>query len=227
MNSPRPNLPNLNKLLENFPSISGQQDVNDLKEFADYYHLCYEGSNEISTKLDNLDSEFQFKYSHNPIHHMESRMKDVSSLRRKVENKGLPVNITNIKQNIFDIAGIRVVTNYLNDVYYIEKTLTQQSDVTLLRRKDYIKNPKESGYRSLHLVVSVPVFQSDGVQNTPVEVQIRTEGMDMWASLEHKLRYKTKTDPQLVAKYSPDLKSYADELATIEEHMQEIHQALS
>lgn len=99
--------------------------------------------------------------------------------------------------------------------------------MTLIKRKDYIKNPKESGYRSLHLVVSVPVFQSDGVQSAPVEVQIRTEGMDMWASLEHKLRYKTKTDPQLIEKYSPDLKSYASELADIEKHMQEIHQALS
>ncbi|BAP84750.1 GTP pyrophosphokinase [Paucilactobacillus hokkaidonensis JCM 18461] len=227
MNSPRPNFFNLNKALESFQEISGQQDLHGLERFANYYHLCYEGSNEISTKLENLDSEFQFKYSHNPIHHMENRMKEVSSLKRKVESKGLPVNIDSIEGNIFDIAGIRVVTNYLNDVYYIEKTLLQQSDVTLIKRKDYIKNPKESGYRSLHLVVSVPVFQSDGVQSAPVEVQIRTEGMDMWASLEHKLRYKTKTDPQLIEKYSPDLKSYASELADIEKHMQEIHQALS
>ena len=124
--------------------------------------------------------------------------------------------------HIFDLGGIRVVTNYLNDVYTVANNLIAQSDVELLKRKDYIKHPKPSGYRSLHLVVTVPVFQASGVKIAPVEVQIRTVGMDMWASLEHKLRYKTSVSTEQVAHYGKQLHDYADELTDIEENMQAI-----
>lgn len=223
----RENFFNLKKSSNEIRQILGNRDFKNFEEFMSYYHLCSEGANEIGTKLENLDSEFQFKYDHNPIHHMEERIKEIPSLFEKLERKGYALTAQSIKDNIFDIAGIRVVTNYLDDVYSVEQMLLQQSDIDLIRRRDYIKSPKNSGYRSLHLVVSVPVFESHGVQNTPVEVQIRTVGMDMWASLEHKLRYKTQADPTLVDKYGDELKSYAQELTDIEQNMQHIFHQLS
>ncbi|MGO2299419.1 GTP pyrophosphokinase [Paucilactobacillus nenjiangensis] len=111
----------------------------------------------------------------------------------------------------------------MDDIEAIEDNLLKQDDVTLIRRKDYVNNPKDSGYRSLHLILSVPVFQTDGPYEVPVEIQIRTIGMDMWASLEHKLKYKTNSDPNMIAKYSNDLIGYAEELTQIEQNMQIIH----
>lgn len=123
-----------------------------------------------------------------------------------------------------DIAGIRVVCNYLDDVYVIEKMLLRQEDVKLLKRKDYITHPKENGYRSLHIVVSIPVFLADSVEVTPVEIQIRTIGMDMWASLEHKIRYKNDTDTE---KYKGLLEQCASEITNVESKMQQIHSEIS
>ncbi|KRM12770.1 RelA SpoT domain-containing protein [Paucilactobacillus suebicus DSM 5007 = KCTC 3549] len=223
----RQNFINIRKSETELRQLLGDRQFKNFEEFISYYHLCAEGANEVGTKLENLDSDFQFKYDHNPIHHMEERMKEIPSVFEKVRRKGYEMSAKGIKDNIYDIAGIRVITNYLDDVYSVEKTLLQQSDIELIKRKDYIKNPKESGYRSLHIVVSVPVFETNGVQNTPVEVQIRTVGMDMWASLEHKLRYKTKADPTLVDKYGDQLKGYAEELSKIEINMQSIFHDLS
>lgn len=129
-----------------------------------------------------------------------------------------------LTDNVFDIAGLRVITNYIEDIYTIERLLTHQSDVTVLKRKDYVETPKASGYRSLHLVVTVPVFLSTGVVDTPVEIQIRTVGMDMWASLEHKLRYKT--DDDRAEEHAQQLERYAGELFDIERNLQAIHQDL-
>ncbi len=123
-----------------------------------------------------------------------------------------------------DIAGIRVVCNYLDDIYVIEKMLLRQEDVKLLKRKDYITHPKENGYRSLHIVVSIPVFLADSVEVTPVEIQIRTIGMDMWASLEHKIRYKNDTDTE---KYKGLLEQCASEITNVESKMQQIHSEIS
>ncbi|TNK97300.1 GTP pyrophosphokinase [Fructilactobacillus sanfranciscensis] len=191
------------------------------------FQLYQAGQKEISTKLENLDSEFQVNYDYNPIHNMESRMKDMQSLLQKAERKGYALTAESIQKNIYDIAGIRVITNYLDDIYKVEKLLTNQTDVTLLERKDYIKQPKESGYRSLHIIVKVPVFQSKGPIDVPVEIQIRTVGMDMWASLEHKLRYKTNVDSKLVDKYGDQLKGYADELEQIEKGMPQFRNMLN
>ena len=123
-----------------------------------------------------------------------------------------------------DIAGIRVVCNYLDDIYVIEKMLLRQEDVKLLKRKDYITHPKENGYRSLHIVVSITVFLADSVEVTPVEIQIRTIGMDMWASLEHKIRYKNDTDTE---KYKGLLEQCASEITNVESKMQQIHSEIS
>lgn len=222
----RQNVLNLKKLQSQLGGVEKRPEIEELSKMLKIFQLYQAGQKEISTKLENLDSEFQVNYDYNPIHHMESRMKDIQSLLQKAERKGYALTADSIQKNIYDIAGIRVITNYLDDIYKVEKLLTNQTDVTLLERKDYIKQPKESGYRSLHIIVKVPVFQSKGPIDVPVEIQIRTVGMDMWASLEHKLRYKTSVDSKLVDKYGNQLKSYSDELEQIERGMQEIHKDL-
>ncbi|MQS75364.1 GTP pyrophosphokinase [Companilactobacillus halodurans] len=222
----RPNAINLKSLQTELGDIENRPNVEELSKMIKMYQLYQAGEKEISTKLENLDSEFQVNFDYNPIHHMESRMKRIPSLLKKAQRKGYELTTESIKANIYDIAGIRVITNYIDDIYKIEKMLTSQSDITLLRRKDYLKHPKDSGYRSLHIVIKVPVFQSHGPIDVPVEVQIRTVGMDMWASLEHKLRYKTDADSKLVDKYGQQLKNYSDELENIERGMQDIHKNL-
>ncbi|MCV3740069.1 GTP pyrophosphokinase family protein [Lentilactobacillus hilgardii] len=203
-----------------------EDQIPDLKKLVNIYQLCHSGANEIGTKLENLDDEYSMNYDHNPIHHMEERMKSTGSLFEKLKRKGYTLTIENVRDHIRDIAGIRVVTNYIDDIYTVEEALSEQSDVTVLKRKDYIENPKESGYRSLHLVVSVPVFQSKGVFDVPVEIQFRTIGMDMWASLEHQLSYKTDADPKKVKEHANNLKDYAKELNDIEIRMQSIFRDL-
>ena len=222
----RQNVINLKKLQSQLGGLDNRPDLTELAKLLKMFQLYQSGQREISTKLENLDSEFQVNFDYNPIHHMESRMKDMQSLLQKAERKGYNLTADSIQDHIYDIAGIRVITNYVDDIYRLEKMLTKQTDVTLLRRKDYIKHPKESGYRSLHLVVKVPVFQSNGPIDVPVEIQIRTIGMDMWASLEHKLRYKTNVDKELVDTYGDQLKGYSDELEQIERGMQDIHKKL-
>lgn len=222
----RNNFPNVRQITRELNRSGLKDQIGDFKGLIAIYQLRHAGANEIGTKLENLDDEYSVNYDHNPIHHMEERMKSVNSMLRKVQKKGYPLTIESIDKNIHDIAGIRVVTNYIEDIYKVEDALVRQSDVTLLKRKDYIQDPKQSGYRSLHIVVSVPVFQSNGVFDVPVEVQIRTIGMDMWASLEHKLRYKTNVPADKVAKHTASLQKYAGELYDIESRMQEIFRDL-
>ncbi|BGE81564.1 GTP pyrophosphokinase [Staphylococcus petrasii] len=202
----------------------GDEAFDRLIGFVELDHLYSSALKEISTKLDILDDNFNHMYKHNPIHHMERRVKEMNSLVKKLQRKNLPVSAESAKENILDIAGIRVVCNYLEDIYVIEKMLLKQEDVKLIKRKDYIKQPKENGYRSLHLVVSIPVFLADRVEVTPVEIQIRTIGMDMWASLEHKIRYKNNTNTE---DYKDRLKECALELTDIEAKMQAIHSEIS
>ncbi len=213
------------QLEEHFPIDKNQME--ELKRVADIYQLCQAGANEVGTKLENLDAEFQFKYSHNPIHYMEERMKAFPSLVGKLRRKKLPLTSQSIKDHIFDVAGIRVITNYIDDIFRIEDSLVNQSDITLIRRKNYVAHPKTSGYRSLHLIVSVPVFEAEGARDAIVEVQIRTVGMEMWASLEHQLRYKTDIDRSIVDQYSNSLVGYSDQLNLIELKMQEIFKHLN
>lgn len=202
----------------------GDEAFDRLIGFVELDHLYSSALKEISTKLDILDDNFNHVYKHNPIHHMERRVKEMNSLIKKLHRKQLDISAESAREHILDIAGIRVVCNYLEDIYVIEKMLLQQEDVKLLKRKDYIKNPKENGYRSLHIVVSIPVFLSNKVEKLPVEIQIRTIGMDMWASLEHKIRYKNNASTD---DYSDMLKDCALEIADVESKMQLIHSAIS
>ena len=176
------------------------ENVSELMKMQQIYEA---GIKEIRTKLEILDAEFKVKHDHNPIHHIESRLKSPESILKKAINKDIPVTERSLEENIHDIAGIRVICNYVDDVYKVAQLLTDQDDIRLVEVKDYIANPKESGYMSLHLVLEVPIFLSEGSKPIHVEVQLRTIAMDFWASLEHKLRYK-KDIPADKAKYLED-----------------------
>ncbi|AFU71207.1 GTP-pyrophosphokinase [Bifidobacterium asteroides PRL2011] len=202
-------------------------DIDEITEFVNLMQT-YEGAMyEISTKLDVLDTEFQVRFSHNPIHHMERRLKSVDSLIGKLHRKNLPVTISSVRDHIFDVAGVRVICDYRDDVYSVSRYLSDQSDIQVLRVKDYIRNPKMNGYRSLHVIYAVPVFLTSGPHYTPVEVQFRTIAMDYWASLEHQLRYKSDLPDARLAEHSQTLLDCARSLQNIEVQMQSIHRDIS
>lgn len=180
---------------------------------------------EVRTKLEILDDEFQMRHSRNPIHHMESRIKSPQSIAQKLRRKGLSVSCEAAMDNLNDIAGIRVVCAYLNDTYTIAGLLTGQDDIELVQTRDYIASPKPNGYRSLHLIVRVPVFLSEGKLLLPVEVQIRTIAMDFWASLEHQLRYKEAA--HVPEELNHQLLSAANRIAELDGDMQHIHDQMA
>ncbi|KFI68614.1 GTP pyrophosphokinase [Bifidobacterium magnum] len=201
--------------------------MGQMSEFINQMQV-YEGAMyELSTKLEILDSEFQVRFSHNPIHHMERRLKSVDSILEKLQRRGLPVTINSIRDNLFDIAGIRVICNYRDDVYSVSNYLSTQSDIQVLQVKDYIKNPKQNGYRSLHVIYAVPVFLSSGAHYTPVEVQFRTIAMDYWASLEHALRYKADLPDTKYTEHAQTLLDCARSLQNVETQMQTIHRDIN
>ncbi|MDR3595697.1 MAG: GTP pyrophosphokinase family protein [Clostridium sp.] len=175
---------------------------------------------EVKTKLDILDDELKIKRKRNPIEYMKSRVKTPSSIMDKLRRKGLEMSIESAKKNLNDIAGIRVICSFVGDIYDIAKMLIRQDDITLIEEKDYISNPKPNGYRSLHLVVEVPIFFSDCAELVRVEVQIRTIAMDFWASLEHKLYYKTSGESPV--HITQDLKECAELIASTDMRMQDI-----
>ncbi|MBQ6856642.1 MAG: GTP pyrophosphokinase family protein [Lachnospiraceae bacterium] len=145
---------------------------------------------EIETKFNVLNEEFSLQHDRNPINGMTSRLKKFTSIADKLERKNLPMTIENIEENLNDIAGIRVVCAFPDDVYMLANAFLAQDDITLIQKKDYIANPKPNGYRSLHLIASVPIFLAKEKRVMKAEIQLRTIAMDSWASLEHQLRYK-------------------------------------
>ncbi len=217
---------NIKKIERQFKAANLEKELHGIKQVSQEYLLRHSALNEIGTKLENLDDEYSVSFDHNPIHHMEERMKEPTSLIEKVARKGMELTLENVFENIYDIAGIRVITNYIDDIYQVRDALAKQSDITVIKEKDYIKNPKPNGYRSYHLIVSVPVFQDEGPKNVAVEIQFRTIGMDMWASLEHDLRYKSFADDNKADQYASRLKKYSDQLYEIEANMQQIFNGL-
>ncbi len=177
---------------------------------------------EIETKFKVLNEQFSLKYDGNPIESIHSRVKDYDSIIRKVIRKKLPRDLSSIEENINDIAGVRVVCSFVDDIYRLADCLLQQDDITLIRRKDYIKNPKPTGYRSLHLIVSVPIFLENEKKDVKVEVQLRTIAMDFWASLEHKLRYKKNISSEMLEKLSHELTDCAEISSSLDSRMQNI-----
>lgn len=176
---------------------------------------------EMSAKLENLDDFCQTHFDHNPIHHIESRVKSPESILEKMSRKGYEISFESLKKYIYDIAGIRVVCNYINDIYQIIDLLVKQKDLNVLLKKDYIVNPKESGYRSLHIVFSIEMYLDDEIKYVPVEIQFRTLAMDMWASLEHELRYKSKNS--LSEQDKMNLRQYSEQLYNVDLNMQRIY----
>ena len=191
------------------------------QQYRELMQLYDAAVREVRTKLEILDSEFRIRYARNPIHHIDTRLKSPASIAEKLNRKGLPQTLESIEQNLTDIAGVRIVCNYLEDIYHIASLLERQHDVELVRKRDYIRNPKESGYRSLHLVIRIPVFLSDHTELVPVEVQIRTIAMDFWASLEHQLRYKS--DHETTRALRQRLQKCAETSAMLDKEMQNIY----
>lgn len=227
------NINNLKKTFESteldtvkqlFPADTGELLVEEMYKFIELEHLYESAIREVKTKLEILDSEFRTKYAYNPIHHIEDRLKSPKSIFEKLRRKDKAFGVESAKKNLYDIAGIRVICNYIEDIYTVADLLTAQDDVKLVKRKDYIKNPKPNGYRSLHLVIQTPVYLSEAKEQVFVEVQIRTIAMDFWASLEHELKYKT--DNEVSAELAERLKQCAETIAATDSEMQEIYKTL-
>ncbi|MGM9972900.1 MAG: GTP pyrophosphokinase family protein [Clostridiaceae bacterium] len=198
--------------------------INVSSNYLEMENLYQSAIKEISTKLEILDDEFKLKYSRNPIHDIQCRLKSLESIIKKLERKGHEISIESAKKNLFDIAGVRVVCSYIEDIYIVADLLKAQDDIILVRETDYIQNPKPNGYRSLHLVVKIPVFFSDRKELVPVEIQIRTMAMDFWASLEHQLRYKSSG--HIPSSIVQELKECAETIASTDLKMQRIYSAL-
>lgn len=180
---------------------------------------------EVRTKLDVLNTQLSLENDRNPFESISCRIKSVPSILEKLERKGLPLTSEAIEQNLNDVAGIRVICSFPDDIYVLADRLCSQDDIRLLEKKDYIKNPKPNGYRSLHLIVEIPIFLMDGKKYMRVEVQFRTIAMDFWASLEHKLKYK-KDIPGDIDDISRRLKECSDEISLLDLKMQEIHKQI-
>ena len=179
---------------------------------------------EIKTKFEVLNSEFDLKYKRNPISTIQTRLKGMESVIRKLMKYRLPFSISSIENGINDFAGVRVICSYIDDIYRIADAFLSQDDVTLIKKKDYISHPKENGYRSLHLIVSLPVFFSDEKKEVRAEVQIRTVAMDFWASLEHQMKYKREGEG--TESIVEELKACADVIASTDERMLRIRESL-
>lgn len=179
---------------------------------------------EITTKFEVLNSEFSLFYNRNPVESIKTRLKQPRSIMAKLKKHGTPITVQNIRDTIFDVAGARIICSYPEDIYSLVDMLARQDDITVLKVKDYISNPKPNGYRSLHLIVEVPIFLSDRKENMVAEVQFRTIAMDFWASLEHKLKYKKNIEtPEEIVN---ELKQCADEISRLDNRMQAIHKRI-
>ncbi len=175
---------------------------------------------EIETKLKVLNQEFNMNFNRNPFESIKTRIKTPMSIVEKMKRKGFPMTVESIDQNLSDIAGIRVICSFPDDIYTLAELLVKQDDVRLVEKKDYIQNPKPNGYRSLHLIVEVPIFLSKETKLKRVEVQFRTIAMDFWASLEHKVKYKKNIrNPEMI---SAELKACAEIISGMDRRMMEI-----
>ncbi len=173
----------------------GANNVLDVMlEYKQLMFSCSSAMKIVRTKLEILDNQFKMTYNRNPILTIKTRLKSQTSILEKLARKKIQPSTRNMENYVSDIAGVRVICGYIDDIYKVEELLLKQEDIHLLERKDYISDPKPSGYRSVHLIVSVPVFLPEGVRNPKVEIQLRTIAMDFWATLEHEIRYKKDMD---------------------------------
>lgn len=191
-----------------------------LEQWNSLMFLYSSALKEINVKIEILNNEFVHIYNYTPIEHVKSRLKTAESIVKKMKRHKYEVTISNMTEKLSDIAGIRIICSFTSDIYQIADMISRQRDVTVLYVKDYIKNPKPNGYKSYHMVITIPVYLSDGPVETKVEVQIRTVAMDFWASLEHKLKYKKDVDE--ADGIILQLKACADSIEELDYQMQEI-----
>ncbi len=177
---------------------------------------------EVETKFRVLDDEYSLSYDRNPIESISTRLKSIDQIYDKARRKGIPLNLTAIEENIYDIAGVRVVCPFEKDIYALRDSILTHDDITLFEERDYIKKPKESGYRSLHLIVEVPIYLDKGKRQMKVEIQLRTMAMDQWASLEHRLMYKKDLPDDVASSLRTKLLECAALNREIDRAMQEI-----
>ena len=182
---------------------------------------------EIETKFRVLNHELSLEYDNNPIESIKTRVKSYYSILKKIRRKNIPLNLQAIEENLKDIAGVRVICSFPDDIYKLAESFLKQDDITLIERKDYIKNPKPSGYRSLHLIVQVPIFLQNEKKMVNVEVQFRTIAMDFWASLDHKMRYKKELSDEEVEILQEELYDCAKQSAALDERMQRIRDRIT
>lgn len=210
-------------MLENLARDEVRTKIQDFalsyRELMAYYRCAMM---EVSTKFHVLNEELSLQYDRNPIESIKTRLKSPESTLEKLQRKGLPISMASIEENINDIAGVRVICAFPSDIYMLAEAFLRQDDIVLLERKDYIKNPKPNGYRSLHLVVKTPIFLHNTKRMMKVEVQFRTISMDWWASLEHKIRYKK--DVVISEEIDRELYLCAEVSASLDRRMEEIQQ---
>ncbi len=196
-----------------------EESSTDYKSLMAYYECAIM---EVETKFKVLSKNFSLGDDCNPIESIQSRLKSSRSILKKMQKKGLPLTVEAIEQNLHDIAGVRVICSTVSDIYTLADAFIGQDDVFLVERKDYIAEPKENGYRSLHLIISTPIFLANNKRMMEVEVQMRTLSMDTWASLEHKFRYKKESNPY-INEIAEELRRCADACAEIDRRMQHVH----
>lgn len=196
--------------------------LNHLKKEMTRFMLAYKFAlDEVSTKINILEEEFQLIHEYNPIEHINTRLKTPESIIKKAHRKNVELSLSSIKENMRDIAGIRINCSFNSDIYKLSEMIQKQRDIEVIEYKDYIQNPKPNGYRSLHLILKIPVFMTDRVEHVFVEMQIRTIAMDFWASLEHKIFYKfNKSVPEKITKELKEAAESANELDQKMENLQ-------
>ncbi len=202
-------------------AIKNYEDIDSWKTIVFLYNAALK---EVGTKLEILNDEFHHIHKYNPIEHIKTRIKTPESIVKKLRRGGHEVTIENMVKYINDIAGVRLICSFTSDIYRLAEMIGNQSDLKVLTIKDYIKKPKESGYMSYHMLVSVPIFLSDSVVETKVEIQIRTIAMDFWASLEHKIYYKFEGNAP--AYISQDLQECAEMIADLDARMLSLNEAI-
>ena len=202
-------------------ALRNYDDVDTWKTVIFLYNAALK---EINTKLEILNDEFKHVHQYNPIEHIKTRIKESDSIVKKLRRYGYETSIENMVKYVNDIAGVRIICSFTSDIYRLAEMIGNQSDLKVLSIKDYIKNPKESGYKSYHMLGSVPIFLSDSVVDTKVEIQIRTIAMDFWASLEHKIYYKFEGNaPDYISR---DLRECAKMVEDLDERMLQLNEAV-
>ena len=216
----KPNRPSLKNI--HLPNSTPQQERELAQGMVRVNHLYRSALKVAVAQMEILDEEFATLNDRSPIHHSEYRIKTLDSIVEKLQRRGHDVTIDNIYAYVQDVAGIRIICNYLDDIYYLRSLLTRNESFRVIQEVDYIKTPKPSGYRSLHLIVEVPIVISEGTLKLPVEIQLRTIAMDMWASLEHELRYKS--DRNFSDSDAARLRLCSEAISEIDREMQDIYQ---